>query len=72
MQSENTELETTAQVEALSAADRCDACGAQAYVRVKLATGELLFCAHHANENRAKLEPIALEWHDETEKLLAR
>lgn len=56
----------------LTAADRCDACGAQAYVRVTLATGELQFCAHHANDNKAKLEPIALNWHDETEKLLAR
>lgn len=68
--------ETTApelnQVEELTAADRCDACGAQAYVRVTLATGELLFCAHHSNENKAKLEPIALAWQDETEKLLAR
>jgi hypothetical protein len=56
----------------LSAADRCDACGAQAYVRVTLATGELLFCSHHANENKAKLETIAIKWHDETSKLLAR
>ena len=56
----------------LSAADRCDACGAQAYVRVTLATGELLFCAHHANENKSKLESIAIKWHDETAKLLAR
>lgn len=56
----------------LTVADRCDACGAQAYVRVTLATGELLFCAHHANENKAKLEAIAISWHDETEKLLAR
>jgi hypothetical protein len=56
----------------LTVADRCDACGAQAYVRVTLSTGELLFCAHHANENKAKLEAIAINWHDETEKLLAR
>jgi hypothetical protein len=56
----------------LTAADRCDACGAQAYVRVTLATGELLFCSHHANENKAKLETIAIKWHDETAKLLAR
>lgn len=56
----------------LSVADRCDACGAQAYVRVTLATGELLFCAHHAAENKDKLQPIATNWHDETEKLLAR
>jgi hypothetical protein len=56
----------------LTVADRCDACGAQAYVRVGLATGELLFCLHHANENKAKLDPIATSWHDESAKLLAR
>ena len=56
----------------LTVADRCDACGAQAYIRVGLATGELLFCAHHGNENKAKLEPIAKFWHDETDKLLIR
>jgi hypothetical protein len=56
----------------LTAADRCDACGAQAYVRVTLATGDLLFCSHHANANRAKLEPIAISWQDETDKLLSR
>jgi hypothetical protein len=56
----------------LTAADRCDECGAQAYIRVKLASGELLFCGHHGNEKREALEPIATEWHDETEKLLSR
>ena len=57
---------------ALTITDRCDACGAQAYVRVTLTTGELLFCAHHANANKEKLQPIAISWQDETEKLLAR
>ena len=57
--------------EVLNAADRCDVCGAQAYIRVSLATGELLFCAHHGNANKAKLEPIAKGWLDETAKLLA-
>jgi hypothetical protein len=56
----------------LNAADRCDVCGAQAYIRVSLATGELMFCSHHGNEKRSKLEPIAVAWQDETEKLLAR
>lgn len=56
----------------LNAADRCDVCGAQAYIRVSLTTGELMFCSHHGNEKRAKLEPIATAWQDETEKLLAR
>ena len=56
----------------LTAEDRCDVCNAQAYIRVTLATGELLFCGHHGNANKDKLQPIALKWQDETEKLLAR
>lgn len=63
--------ESTA-VSTLNANDRCDICGAQAYIRVTLTTGELIFCSHHGNEKRAKLEAIALDWHDETEKLLSR
>jgi hypothetical protein len=55
--------------ELLNAQDRCDVCGAQAYIRVSLATGELLFCAHHGNANKEKLIPIATNWHDESEKL---
>lgn len=31
----------------LDATDRCDVCGAQAYVQTIGATGDLLFCAHH-------------------------
>ena len=55
---------------ALSAADRCDRCGAQAYLRVELASGlELLFCAHHAREHDAKLREIAVKLIDETHKL---
>jgi hypothetical protein len=54
----------------LSALDRCDYCGAQAYVKATLANGELLFCAHHATEFKEKLQPVALEWHDESSRLL--
>lgn len=56
----------------LTAMDRCDVCGAQAYIKVSLATGELLFCAHHGKANKEKLEPIAKGWIDETDKLLSR
>lgn len=56
----------------LTANDRCDICSAQAYVRVEMAIGDLMFCAHHANEKRAELEPLAVSWHDESAKLLAR
>ena len=57
-------------VPSLTALDRCDSCGAQAYVRVVLASGELLFCAHHAAEFKEKVQPIALDWHDESSRLL--
>lgn len=33
----------------LKTTDRCDRCGAQAYVQVIGKSGELLFCAHHYN-----------------------
>lgn len=54
----------------LTAVDRCDRCGAQAYLRVELSGGgELLFCAHHAREHGDKLREIAVHVHDETERL---
>ena len=53
----------------LDATDRCDACGSQAYVRVRLQSGELFFCAHHADEVRDNIQPTAVEWHDETGRL---
>jgi len=55
----------------LSALDRCDSCGAQAYVRVTLASGDLYFCAHHGAKFRDKLSGSAIAWHDESARLLA-
>lgn len=66
------EIDDIAEQTNLTANDRCDICGAQAYIRVELAAGDLIFCAHHGNEKRAQLEPVAISWHDETAKLLAR
>jgi hypothetical protein len=55
---------------ALTAADRCDRCGAQAYIRVELNSGgELLFCAHHGRAHADKLRDVAQAIHDETERL---
>ena len=60
---------TTALAPLLTAADRCDRCGAQAYVRARLNTGgELLFCAHHGREHLPKLREHA-EIHDESDRL---
>ena len=58
---------TAATAPALTALDRCDRCGAQAYVRVVLqAGGELLFCGHHYTENAEALAAKAAEVHDGT------
>ena len=55
----------------LTASDRCDRCGAQAYIRVVLASGgELLFCAHHGRAHEAKLREIAAAVHDQTKRLV--
>ena len=54
----------------LTAADRCDRCGAQALVRATMVSGaELLFCAHHGREYREKLAQVAVEIQDETGRL---
>lgn len=55
----------------LNTLDRCDRCGAQAYVRVVLESsgGELLFCGHHARSVEETLRPKASAWHDETARL---
>lgn len=66
----------------LLATDRCDRCGAQAYVRVMLPRtpdqivtegitrpGELLFCAHDAAIHLAVLTEVAESVQDERERL---
>ena len=54
---------------ALSAADRCDRCGAQAYLKVELLSGgELLFCAHHAREHGDALKAVAANVIDESHR----
>ncbi|MGV1004971.1 MAG: DUF7455 domain-containing protein [Candidatus Nanopelagicales bacterium] len=46
----------------LTAADRCDRCGAQAITRARMASGlELLFCGHHTRAHRSVLEVQAAE-----------
>ncbi|HUP99717.1 MAG TPA: hypothetical protein VM093_04585 [Aeromicrobium sp.] len=58
---------TTAALTRLSAADRCDRCGARAYIWVEVTGGaELLFCAHHGRQHEARLRELAFVVHDET------
>jgi ribosomal protein S14 len=61
---------TTVAAESLSATDRCDRCGAQAYVRATMESGfDLLLCAHHFRENERRLREIAVDIHDESTRL---
>ena len=54
----------------LLATDRCDRCGAQAYVRVTLDGGSvLLFCAHHYRAHEDRLRSVAVDILDETRRL---
>ena len=62
---------TTIEKPTLDASDRCDRCGAQAYMRVTLTSGgELLFCAHHGRAHQDKLQQVALKIQDETNRLV--
>lgn len=54
-------------VAVLTAADRCDQCGARAWHHVFMAGDvEWFFCHHHSKAHRAVLEPLALDWLDES------
>jgi len=64
---------TTLTPSPLTASDRCDRCGAQAYVRVVLTSGgELLFCGHHARKHLPALESLAVSIQDETDRMEER
>jgi hypothetical protein len=57
-------------IEPINAGDRCDRCGAQAYVRALLpGRRELLFCAHHYRQHAPALAEVAREIRDEMEQL---
>jgi hypothetical protein len=55
----------------LNASDRCDSCGAQAYVKVTGVSGELTFCGHHyskimsSDSGKEAMERFAYETLDE-------
>ena len=51
----------------LNLQDRCDSCGAQAFVMVKLLNGNLMFCGHHYSKHSDKLNSQSYEIVDERE-----
>jgi hypothetical protein len=57
-------------VSPLTAADRCDRCGAQACVRATMVSGaELMFCAHHGREYEAGLRAVEADVTWESDRL---
>lgn len=57
--------EDTLKEKQLKINDRCDSCNAQAFVLVKLISGELMFCGHHFAKYEANLTKSAYEVVDE-------
>ncbi len=55
----------------LTVADRCDKCGAQAYVTVALLHGDLMFCAHDFRIHEASIMHSAVGILDERDLLLS-
>ncbi len=55
----------------LSHADRCDACGAQAFVWATMPNAKegLRYCSHHFNKYEAKLREYAIDIVDERYKI---
>lgn len=54
----------------ITANDRCDKCGSQAYFMSVLEAGELLFCRHHFIENEDVLRDISYHIVDQSEDLI--
>lgn len=66
---------TETKTKQLNAQDRCDSCGAQAYVWVNGLQGDLLFCGHHYNKimndpvGYSKMINFAIEVIDERDSI---
>lgn len=61
---------TTVTSPVLGAEDRCDRCGAQAFVLVRLTSGlDLQFCVHHYTAHSEALASLTDEVVDESSRL---
>jgi hypothetical protein len=71
-------VEEVAAEDKLAATDRCDSCGAQAYVLALGVSGELMFCGHHYKKIQASdagkeaLSKFAFEVVDERHRINAK
>lgn len=53
----------------LQALDRCDRCGAQAFVAVMVTGVELLFCGHHYHQHELALLPVTTQVNDQRDRI---
>ena len=53
----------------MSLHDRCDACGAQAFVIATFLNGELMFCGHHYRRWKANIDASASQVDDRTDEI---
>lgn len=57
--------------ECMNAHDRCDRCGAQAYVVVTVNNGPLMFCSHHYDEYSPVFPDYAIMSEDNRKALVS-
>ena len=65
-------LDATAATAELTRGDRCDRCGARAFVRVTIPAAdgmELLFCGHHFTRNELQLLAAGATVRDERHRI---
>ena len=55
----------------LTLADRCDRCGAQAFVAAEFGADTLMFCQHHYTKHYDAITEQAIWVHEQLEDLLA-
>lgn len=71
LEQEVVEAEARPLSDTLNNADRCDQCGAQAFVWVNMPNSQagLLYCGHHFNRNEEGLRKVAIDIWDERYKI---
>jgi hypothetical protein len=60
---------TETKQKALTAADRCDRCNAQAFIHAKGMNGSLYFCAHHFTKWEESIRSFAFELIDDRDTI---
>ena len=64
--------ETKTEQRTLKQTDRCDRCGAEAFIWANGVSGDLFFCAHHFNKWEDKIREFAFEVIDERKFINAK